>query len=159
MKAQAEEFFYLAAVFLSIVILIVFLIYQHGTKGKEVMKNVAERSVKEEINSLMFSLFNDRIPIADKYYIEMIIDAVLQKVFEERYKVFYGIGVGTANVSEIVVPFIEKYVSQDWKLTIITPSATYSYGKDIKGGKEVYSYETLIPLPNEQIGKLEFLIG
>jgi hypothetical protein len=158
MKAQAEEFLYLATIFSSIIILIVFLAYQHGTKGKEVIRTVAERNIKEGINILMFSLFNDRVPIAEKFYIEAIIDATLQKVFEEKNKVFYGIGIGTVNVSEILLPLINKYLSQNWELVIVTPSKTYSYGRKV-GEKEVYSYETLIPLPDEQIGRLRFLVG
>jgi len=159
MKSQAEEFFYLAAIFFSVIFLIVFFMYQQGTKGKEVSKSIAERNIREEVNNLVFSLFNDRIPIADKYYVEAALDATLQKVFEEKYKVFYGIGTGTINVSEVIVPFVNRYVSKDWELIIITPSVTYSYGKKIKEGKEIYSYETLIPLPDEQIGIFRFLVG
>ena len=123
------------------------------------MKSVEERKIKEGINNLVFSLFNDRIPIAEKFYVEAAIDAALQRTFKEKNKVFYGIGIGTVNVSEIMNLFIDRYVSQDWELIIIIDSKNYSYGKTIKGNREIYSYETLIPLPEQKVGMLKFLIG
>jgi hypothetical protein len=160
MKGYAEEMLYFIAIFFAVFMLFVFLTYQRGTKGAEARKVVEERSLSEEIAGVIFSLFNNKLPIVEKSYLEVGIDSILKGVAtgEEKYKVFYGIGIGTVNLTEIISPFLDNYVKRRYELRIITPDGEYIYGKLEK--KEVlYVYEALIPVPEERVGKVIFTLG
>jgi hypothetical protein len=161
MKAIAQEMFYLIVIIIVILILFVFFTYERGTKGVEVQKSVEERILGEEINGLSGTLFNDKLPYAEKVYLQTAIDAILEGKFYKRTdldKAFYGSGIGTVNVTEIIPPLLDLYSKGKLKVVIETPNGTYSYG-EIKEGSVVYSYETLIPVPEERIGKMTVLMG
>jgi hypothetical protein len=161
MKAVAQEMFYLIVIIIIILILFVFFTYERGTKGVEVQKNVEERILNEEINGFAGTLFNDKLPYAEKVYLETSIDAILEGKFYKRTelnKAFYGSGIGTVNVTEIIPPLLDLYSKGRLKVIIETPNGNYSYG-EIKAGDVMYTYESLIPVPEERIGKLTVLMG
>lgn len=161
MKAIAQEMFYLIVIIIVILILFVFFTYERGTKGVEVQKNVEERILNEEVNGLAGTLFNDKLPYAEKVYLETAIDAVLEGKFYKRTelnKAFYGSGIGTVNVSEIIPPLLDLYSKGKLEVIIETPNGKYSYGQ-IRQSDVVYTYESWIPVPEERIGKLTILMG
>lgn len=160
MKGYAEEMLYFVAIIFSVFMLFVFFMYQIGTRGAEVKKTVEERKLSEEIASTISSLFNSKLPFVEKTYIQIAIDSILEGHYrnKERYQVFYGIGTGRLNVTEIIPPFFENYVKRRWELKIETPESNYTYGH-IEKKKIIYSYEALIPVPEERIGKIQLFIG
>lgn len=160
MKGSIEEMFYFIAVFFAVFILFVFLTYQRGIRGVEVRKKVEERILIEEVSSLVSTLFSNKLPITEKYYLESGIDAILQGKAKglELYKVFYGDSVGLLNVTEIIPSYLDKYVKGRWELRMITPDGEYTYG-EVKRENVVYVYEALIPVPEERTGKIVFLLG
>lgn len=160
MKGMVEEIFWFVIIVLTVFMLFAFFTYQQGTRGIEVKKSVEERILDEEGNTAVFSLFNNKLPFVEKVYLECIIDSILQGSFykKEMDKVFYGNGVGNLNTSEIIPPLLDKYVEGRWKLEISTPDGSYVYGK-ADMGDIIYSYESLIPVPEERIGKVTFQIG
>ncbi|MEM4589619.1 MAG: hypothetical protein QXL73_06465 [Thermoplasmata archaeon] len=160
MKGYVEEMLYFVIIVFTIFMLVVFFIYERGTKGAEVRKAVEERLLREEIAAVIFILFNNKLPFTEKSYIENGIDAILQgtSTKKELDKVFYGAGIGIVNVSEVIQPLLENYLMGRWELTIITPDGKYTYGS-INKKKIVYSYEALIPIPEERVGKVIFLVG
>lgn len=159
MKGLVEEMVYLIIIILAIFMLFVFFIYQQGTKGVEVEKSVEERILMEEGNSLAFVLFNNKLAYAEKFYLECGIDAILQgsSSNKEMNKVFYGVGIGKVNLTEIIPPLLDNYAKGRWKLEIITPDGTFAYG-ELKENKVIYSYEMLIPVPEERVGKIILLL-
>lgn len=140
--------------------LFIFFTQQRGTRGIEVRKNVEERVLNEEGSATIFTLFNNKLPFVEKTYLQCGIDSILQGSFSkvEMNKVFYGMGIGKLNVTEIIPPMLDNYLEGRWELKIITPDDEYEYG-GIQGGKVVYTYESLIPVPEERTGKAILLIG
>jgi 3-deoxy-D-manno-octulosonic-acid transferase len=160
MKGYMEEMLYFAAIFFAVFMLFVFLMYQRGTKGAEVKKSVEERLLSEEVASVIATIFNNKLPIVEKTYLEIGIDAILQGISSNRelYKVFYGIGVGNVNVTEVIPYLLENYVKGRWELVIITPDGKHTYGS-IDKKKVIYVYEALVPIPEQRVGKVIFLLG
>ena len=155
MKGLTEEMFYLAIIVLAVLMLFTFFSYQRGTRGIEVKRSVEERILNEEGSAAIFTLFNNKLPLVEKSYVECAVDSLLEGTFskKEKDKAFYGIGIGKVNVSEIIPPLFEKYAKGKWELKIITPDGEYSYGR-VKKNEVVYTFETLIPVPEERVGKL-----
>lgn len=160
MKGVVEEMVYFVIIILAVFMLFVFFTYQRGTRGVEVKKSVEERLLSEESTSAVFTLFNNKLPLVEKTYLECGIDSILQGNFskKEMNKVFYGIGIGKVNVTEIIPPLLDNYAKGRWELRIITPDGTYTYGK-LEKNEVVYSYESLIPIPEERVGKAILLLG
>ena len=111
MKGTIEEMIYAVVIVLVIFMLFVFFTYQRGTRGIEVRKSVEERVLNEEGSAVVFTLFNNKLPFAEKTYLECGIDSILQGSFsnKERNKAFYGMGIGKVNVTEIIPPMLDKY--------------------------------------------------
>lgn len=160
MKGTIEEMFYLVVIVFAILMLFVFFTYQRGTRGAEVRKTVEERLLSEEIATAISTIFNNKLPFVEKTYLQTGIDAILlgASLKKEKYRVFYGIGIGELNLTEIIPAQLENYVKGRWELKIITPDDEYTYG-GLKKGEIIYSYEALIPVPHERVGKLIFLLG
>ncbi len=160
MKGYVEKMMYFIIMVLAVFMLFVFFTYQKGTRGIEVKRSVEERGLDEEGTGTVFTLYNNKLPYVEKTYLQCGIDAILRGISleEEKYKVFYGIGIGEVNVSEIIPPFLDRYAKGRWELTITTPEESYTYG-GIEKNKVIYSYESLIPVPEERIGKVTFLLG
>ena len=160
MKGMIREMFYFIIIVLAIFMLFVFFTYQRGTKGIEVKKSVEERVLNEEINGLASVLFNNKLPYVEKSYLECMIDAILQGNFSKKdlNKTFYGEGVGKLNVTEIIPPLLDLYAEGRLELRIDTPNGTCTYGK-IQSGDIIYSYESLIPVPEERVGRMTILMG
>jgi hypothetical protein len=157
MKGYAEEMFYLAVIFLSLLIIFSFLTYQRGAKGAEVRKLVEERLFMEGIASLTSEIFNNKLPVAEKSYAQILIDGILQG--KEYNYVYYGKEIGTINITEIIEPTVDKYIKEKWRIEVITsPSEKQIYGK-LKDGKILYVHEIPVPVPAEKVGKLIILIG
>lgn len=159
MKGYMETFFYLAIVIFSLIFIIFFLSYQSTTGTAEVRKRLNERILMEEINSLFSTIFNNKIPVVEKTYMEMAIDAILQKLdnLPEEYKVYYGIGIGVVNLTEIIPPFLDRYAKNRYQLYFIIPTYTgvkeFYYGSEIKKDEILYVYDTIVPLPFSAPGK------
>jgi len=137
-----------------------FFSYERGSRGIEVRKSVEERMLGEEVASTVFTLFNNRLLFVEKTYLEGAIDSILQRLprTREKYKVFYGLGIGTLNLTEIIPPLLDRYIKGRYELTIATPQGSYTYGR-VNKKDVVYIYETLIPVPDEKVGKLTLLIS
>lgn len=160
MKAVAQEMFYLIIIFISIFLLFIFFTYERGTKGTEVRKSVEERILSEEINGLSSTLFNNKLPYAEKTYIECAIDAILQgnSTKKDLNKTYYGAGIGRVNLTEIIPPLLEMYAQGRLEVRIYTPNGTQTYGK-VKDSDVIYTFETLIPVPEERVGRLVVLMA
>lgn len=160
MKGMVTEMFYFIVIILVIFMLFIFFTYQRGTKGIEVKKSVEERVLNEEINGLALTLFNNKLPYAEKVYLECAIDAILQGNHskKELNKTYYGAGIGKVNVTEIIPPLLDLYAKGRLELRIETPNGTYTYGK-IQSGKVIYAYQSLIPVPEERVGRMTILMG
>jgi hypothetical protein len=170
-KGIMEEMVWIIVIIMATLIMTLFL-YNQRFSGIEVRKHVEERIMNEEGISLLFSLSANKPPYIEKYYSQMLIDAVLEGNFWKNYtgfgrgnvdrgnmsKVFYGNGIGRVNLTEITPMLIKKFTDKKWKLTVVTPDATYFYGEsEIKD--VLYSYEILVPVPEERLGRIVFEIS
>ena len=160
MKGFVQEMFYFIIIILSIFLLFVFFTYERGTKGMEVKKSVEERILNEEINGLAATLFNNKLPYAEKTYLEAMIDAVLEgnSTKKDLNKTFYGSGIGKLNLTEIIPPLLDMYAEGRLEVRIYTPNGTITYGK-LKGNSIVYTFESMIPVPEERVGRLVIVMG
>jgi len=160
MKGIVEEMVWVIVLVLAVIILSVFFILQQGMRGTEVKKTVEERVLNEEGMTTEFSLFNNQLPIAEKTYLETAIDAILQGEFmkEKNNEVYYGIGIGKLNVTEIIPPLLDNYISGRWRIEVITPDGYYVYGK-LNLGEEIYTYRSIIPVPEERVGEIILYIA
>ena len=160
MKGTIEDMIYSVVIVLVVFMLFVFFTYQRGTRGIEVKKSVEERVLNEESSSAVFTLFNNKLPFVEKTYLECAIDSILQGNFSkiEMNKVFYGLGTGKVNVTEIIPPMLDKYTKGRWELRVITSDGEYTYG-GIERKEVIYTYESLIPVPEERVGKVILSIG
>lgn len=160
MKGFVEETIWIITLVLAMAILSIFFIFQQGTGGVDVRKTVEERVLNEEGISSIFSTFNDKLPYAEKTYLETAVDAVLQGAFnnEDLFQVYYGTGIGKLNVTEIVPPLFDNYLKGRWRLEIVTPDGNYAYGKQDLGNV-VYTYRSIVPVPEERTGEVILYIG
>jgi hypothetical protein len=156
MKAQAEEFFYLATIIFSGILLIVFLSYQQSTRGKEVLQTIQERIYSEELANVGSMLFNSKLPFFEKYYIQAMIDGILQG--KDYSFVYYGGALNTTNITQILEPLLDQSFKGRWRIEVILPKDTQVYG-ELKKEKVLYSWENLIPVPDENVGKIIISIG
>jgi hypothetical protein len=157
-KGFVEEITWIVTIIMATVIIALF-IYNQQSGGIEVTKTVEERVLNEEGISILFSLSNDKPPYVEKYYSQILVDAVLQGTFliKDTDKVFYGNGIGTVNSTEIIPPLIKKFTTKNWKLNVVTPDGSRAYGSG--GGEILYSYEIPVPVPEERIGKIVFQLS
>jgi hypothetical protein len=155
MKSQAEEMFYLASIIISILMIASFLIYQSTTKGKEVQKASEERIITEALSNVMFSIFNSKLPVAEKYYFQLAIDGALEKKYED---VYYGEEIKAINITQTLETLLEKNFKGKWRIEIITPEKTQVYG-NLKKENVAYTYENLVAVPDERVGKIVVSIG
>jgi hypothetical protein len=160
MKGFVEETVWAVTLVIAVVIISFFLIFQQGMRGAEVRKTVEERVLNEEGNSALFTLFNNQLPFVEKTYLETAIDSILQGAFmkEPYFKVYYGAGVGELNIYEIIPTLFDNYIKEKWKLEVITPDGYYVYGNP-NLGKVIYTYTTVIPVPEERFGEMILSIG
>jgi len=160
MKGVIQEMFYFIVIVLVIFMLFVFFTYVRGTKGIEVKKSVEGRVLNEEIAGLALTLFNNKVPHAEKVHLELVIDSILEGKFRERelYKVYYGAGIGKLNVTDVIPPVLDLYAKDRLEVKIETPDGKYSYGK-IQSGKVLYTYEIMIPVPEERVGMMIVKMG
>jgi hypothetical protein len=156
MKAQAEEFFYLATIVFSAILLIIFLSYQQSTRGKEVLQALQERIYSEELADVGSILFNSKLPFFEKYYIQAMIDGILQG--KDYSFVYYGKALNTTNITQILEPLLDQSFKGRWRIEVILPKDTQVYG-ELKKEKVLYSWENLIPVPDENVGKIILSIG
>jgi len=156
MKAQSEEFFYLASIIFSAIILIFFLSYQQSSKGKEIMKTVQERIYSEELADIGNMLYNSKLPHFEKYYIQTMIDSALQ--YGKYNYVYYGKALNATNVTQLIEPFLDQSFKGRWRIELILPKETIIYG-ELRKEKTLYSWENLVPLPGGDVGKIIISIG
>lgn len=160
MKGFTEEMMWAITLILAVVILSIFFISQQGIRGSQVTKTVEERVLNEEGISTIFSLFNNKLPFVEKTYLETAIDSILQGISmkTDQDKAYYGVGVGMLNVTEIIPPLLESYTKGRWRLEVITPDGNYVYG-NLDLNKAVYTYSSVIPVPEERTGEIRLYIG
>ena len=160
MKGTIEEMIYAVVLVLVVFMLFVFFTQQRGTRGIEVRKSVEERVLNEEGSAAVSTIFNNKLPFAEKTYLECGIDSILEGSFsdKEMNKAFYGMGIGKVNVTEIIPSMLDKYAEGRWELRIITPDGEYTYG-GIEENEVMNTYESLIPVPEERSGKVILLLG
>jgi hypothetical protein len=155
-------------------------------RGVEVSKTTHGRVFDEEGTLAIISLFNNKVDFVQKPYVEVLVDAALSlnesENFTEKYKAFYGIGIGELNNTEIIPPLFDEYIPGKWKLVVMIPNETviqinetyddyYTVTKNITiifyynvtygyiSGEPKWVYKQLIPVPEERIGKLILYIG
>jgi hypothetical protein len=160
MKGMIEEMFYLVIIVLAVFGLFVFFTYEQGTKGLEVKKTVEERVLNEEVSTVSSTVFNNKLIFVEKSYLETAIDSILQEPAPKRQldKVYYGVGIGQLNITEIIPPYLRGYAEGRIKMIISTPNGTNVYGSN-QGSDVLYSYEVPIPVPEERVGKMTILFG
>jgi hypothetical protein len=137
-------------------LLIIFLFYQQSTREKEVSKTIYERLYSEELSNVGNILFNSKIPLFEKYYIQAAIDGILSG--KDYSYVYYGKALNTTNITQILEPILEKSFKGRWRIEVILPKDTQIYG-ELKKEKILYSWENLIPVPDENAGKIIISIG
>lgn len=155
-KGMIEETVWMIVIIAALLTIALFF-YNQQSSGIEVNKNVEERVVNEEGISLLLSLSGDKPPYVEKYYAQILADAVLEGVFlkHDKDKAFYGNGIGGVNTTEIIPPLVKKFTNKNWRITVVTPDGTNFYGNP-KLGNILYSYEVLIPVPEERAGRIIF---
>jgi len=160
MKGFVEETIWAITLVVAVIIISVFLILQQGMRGAEVRKTVEERLMSEQGTTSVLSLFSNQLLFVDKTYLETAIDAVLQGAFmnENKNKVYYGSGIGSVNMTEIIPSLFDNYLKGRWRVEVITPDGTFVYGNQ-KLGSTVYSYKSMIPIPEERIGEIAVYIS
>jgi hypothetical protein len=160
MKGFVEETIWVIVLVIAVIIISLFIILQQGMRGAEVRKTVEERLMSEQGTTSIFSLFNNQLLFVDKTYLETAIDAVLQgeHMKKEKSQVYYGNAVGSINVTEIIPPLFDNYLKGRWRVEVTTPDGEYTYGKQ-ELGDTVYSYKSMIPVPEERIGEIAFYIS
>lgn len=158
-KGFLEEMTWLIIIIVAVLILALF-IFNQQFRGVEVEQKVEERILNEEGISLLFSLSQDKPPYVERFYAQILIDAVLQGISnkKETNKVYYGAGIGKVNATEIIPQLVSKFTTKNWQLTVVTPDGSYIYGQS-NPGNILYSYEVLVPVPEERTGKLIFEIS
>jgi hypothetical protein len=156
MKAQTEEFFYLVSIIFSATFLITFLLYYHSTREREISKTLQQRIYDEELAGLGSMLFNSKLPFFEKYYVQAMIDGILQG--KDYSFVYYGKALNTTNITQVLEPLFDKSFRRRWRIEVILPKDTQVYG-ELKKEKVLYSWENLIPVPDENVGKIIVSIG
>ncbi|MCD6216105.1 MAG: hypothetical protein J7J92_03475 [Candidatus Aenigmarchaeota archaeon] len=158
MKGIMEEMLgFLIIVFAAL--LIGFFFYgQSSLKGGEVSGSIREKSIDEASNMALSSLFNNKLEIIEKPYIEVIIDSILQS--DNKTFVYYGTGIGTIKNKEVVDPLFDYYLGKNhWKLyVIVEKNKSLEFGNLTKR-KRLFSYERKIPVPPDQLGKVVLYVG
>jgi len=156
MKSQAEEFFYLASIVFSAIFLIIFLFHQQLKQGEEILQATQERIYNEEVSSIGSILFNSKIPFFEKYYIQAMIDGILEG--KDYNFVYYGKALNTTNITQIIETLLEESLRGKWRIEVILPKDVQVYG-NLKKERIAYSWENLIPVPDERVGKVVIYIG
>ena len=130
MKGIAEEMLWFSVMSILVLMLTIVFLHYQGTRGIEIRKRIGERVVSEEVAGIVFSLFNNKVPRGEKSYVQCAIDAILlgTSLEEEKDRVFYGVGIGTVNLTEIIPTFIKGYTNQKWRVEVITPDGKIIYG-------------------------------
>ena len=118
MKSQVEEFFYLASIILSAIFLITFSFYQQSTRGKEVLQITQERIYNEELSNIGNILFNSKIPFFEKYYIQAMIDGILEG--KDYNFVYYGKALNTTNITQIIETLLEESLRGKWRIEAVS---------------------------------------
>jgi len=149
MKGSVEELFYIIVIFISFLFLFLFLTSERTKEGKEVRKAVEERILTEELLDFSKALFNNKVPFSEKRYIQSLIDGILRG---SKEYVYYGKGIGSINLTGITEQLISQYAKDRIKIEISIGNKKYEWG-EIRG-KILYTYETLIPIPDERLGRL-----
>jgi len=156
MKGFVEETVWMVTIIIALLIIALFF-YTQQSSGIEVRKKVEERVINEEGISVLLSLSSNKPPVIEKYYSQILVDAVLEGSFSGKPKdsTYYGNGIGLVNLTQIIPTLIDKFTDKNWKLTMITPDGDYSYG-ETKISNLLYSYDILVPVPEERVGKIRF---
>ncbi|MEM5816145.1 MAG: hypothetical protein QXL14_03825 [Candidatus Aenigmatarchaeota archaeon] len=114
---------------------------------------------------LIATLYIAKFQTLEKTYLQMMIDSLLYlKRYDEETrkridlgdKVFYGISLGTYNVSDIVFPIFDNFIGKNrWQLVIYyNQTLYYIYGNDILDNRKsnIKSYVLTIPIPDGEVG-------
>ncbi|MFB6075576.1 MAG: hypothetical protein ABEK17_00375 [Candidatus Aenigmatarchaeota archaeon] len=156
-KGFAQEFIGFLVVIISVVLLSLFFVSQGALKGGEVTRSVGGRNLDESANLALMALFNNEPRSFDKTYIEIAIDSIYQG--ENKTIVFYGKDVGVASSKQLLTSLFNDYLGEDrWGLKIETSNANIAYGNRISKREDVYNYESKIPLPGDEIGKVSLYV-
>lgn len=143
-KGFSEEILSFTLITFSIIIMTLFFTSEGLLKGGEVSRSVSGKIMDESANMAIHTLYDDRIEKINKTYIELIVDAHIQG--NNDTKVYYGEGVGTIHVWEIINPLFNNYFGDGgWKLVVKTNQGTSIYGNLKKESK--YKYISNIPIP------------
>lgn len=143
---------------------IFYLLYhstQFSSKSAELLRfYISDSALLESLGYLYIANFQ---PIK-KSYLQMMIDSLLfLKNFEEKFlerhnigdKVYYGIYLGTYNVSDIVYPFFNSIIGENrWQLVVFYNQNLYHiYGYNISEiSRNIRSYILSIPIPDGEKG-------
>ena len=134
----------------------------------EVKKLEESINLDEAATSTLIALYSNRLPIAEKYYLQIAIDSLLQGKFVSSFtrsriheldKAFYGVGVGKVNATEILLPMLNRYFGDRWELEVITPEGSMRYGNKLAKNNILFVYFFTIPVPEEKFGKIILRIG
>lgn len=114
---------------------------------------------------LIATLYIAKFQTLEKTYLQMMIDSLLylkryneelRKQLDLGNKVFYGISLGTYNVSDIIFPIFDTFIGKNrWQLVIYyNQTLYYIYSNNILDNKKdkVKSYILTIPIPDGEVG-------
>lgn len=144
-KGFAEEILGFMIIIFSIIILAIFFTSESVLKGGEVSKSVRGRNWDESANLALQTLYDNKLEKFNKTYVELMLDAQLQGRNETH--VYYGRGLGTIYVEEVVNPLFNRYFGKGrWKLVLKTKKGSVSYG-NLNKEESNYRYISNIPKP------------
>ena len=155
MKGISQDFFSIFLIILSLSIFSFLILNFITSETGRIKRVVEERFITESGVSSILSLYFSRLNYFEKYYLEGVIDAILQNSIIKKHKksVFYGTGAGSLNTTEIIEPLLKRYFGDRWYLEIILGKRKESFGRK-PTGKNVFVVEVTIPVPEEKIGKI-----
>lgn len=145
MKGILEESFGFIIIILVVLILGIFYISGSTSSEMEILKMKAGNILDEEANNLILTLYDSKLGVFKKTYIEILIDASLQGY--NKSQVYYGKDLGTLNAKELIISRFNKYFGEErWVLKVCTRKGNITYG-GLKTDRLGYIYSHKIPVP------------
>ena len=157
MRGITGEILAFVIISISLLVLAMFFSVETTLKGGEVIKTITERKIDESAQTVIFTLFNNRVDTVQKTYIEAMMDACLQNKTGDE--VFYGQAIGTLYPFELIDPLFNKYMGKfRWKIKLIGENCTLVRG-ELPENRVLYTYFVEVPYPPEKIGNMTLYIG
>ncbi len=160
MKGFIGEMLTFVIIIISIMILVFFFTNERVTKGGEVEKSIMVKEIKNTCISTLNTIANTKVERIGKTYLEVALDSCYNP--QNTTYVYYGDGLGTVMVNEILSKFIDNLIGKGhWKLIINNGVDICTYG-DLEINKTLVKCYLDIPLSeieSNPIGKVILYVG